>query len=113
AFSPQLVMWSALASGGYGLVVAWGAFTLLQYDRVRGRPSAGNLAALGFMIGFGLYVYELFVVYLAALAAACVLGGLGRWLAGWMRRGSAPALDEPRGERSRGILARGALFALG
>jgi hypothetical protein len=100
AFSPQLVMWSAFASGGYALVVAWGTFTLLQYDSVRRRPSGGNLAALGFMIGFGLYIYELYLVYLAALAAAFVLASgparrlwrrLSRGLSGGLRTGASAA----------------------
>ena len=140
AFSPQLVMWSAFASGGYALVVAWGTFTLLQYDRVRRQPSGGNLAALGFMIGFGLYIYELYLVYLAALAAAFVLSSgpahrLWRWLSrglpGGLRTGppaatpragspaAAPrsgppdALRRPASMLSRGVLVGGVLFVLG
>ncbi|MDP9121954.1 MAG: hypothetical protein M3O15_11430, partial [Acidobacteriota bacterium] len=69
-FSPQLVQWSVLASGGFTLVVTWGSFTLLQLDRLRRRPGAGNLVLLGFMVGFGLYIYELFLVYVAVLACA-------------------------------------------
>jgi len=67
AFSPQLVFWSTLASGGYCLVVAWGTLTLLVVARLRRAPSAMATAGLGFMLGFGLYVYALYLVYVAAL----------------------------------------------
>jgi hypothetical protein len=113
AFSPQLVLWSALASGGYALVVAWGTFTLLQYDRALRRPSGANLAVLGFMIGFGLYIYELFLVYLAALAAGWLasawLAPAGLSSARRLERRSSPDAAGP----ARYPLARAALFALG
>jgi hypothetical protein len=67
AFSPQLVFWSTLASSGYCLIVAWGTLTFLALARLRRAPSALAAAGLGFMIGFGLYLYELYLVYVAAL----------------------------------------------
>src|SRR5258708_10225963 len=67
-FSPQLVQWSVLASGGYTLVAAWGTLFLLCYDRLRTSPRRGQLLWLGWVAGFGLYIYELFLVYLATLA---------------------------------------------
>src|SRR5258708_36997364 len=75
-FSPQLVQWSVLASGGYTLVAAWGTLFLLCYDRLRTSPRRGQLLWLGWMAGFGLYIYELFIVYLAPLALGW---GLRRW----------------------------------
>ncbi|HYL05558.1 MAG TPA: glycosyltransferase family 39 protein [Thermoanaerobaculia bacterium] len=78
-FSPQVLLWSVTASGGYALVAAWGTLLLLYYDRVRISPRRGQLLALGWMAGFGLYIYELFLVYLATLA-------LGWALRGWPRR---------------------------
>jgi hypothetical protein len=67
AFSPQLVFWSTLASSGYCLIAAWGTVTLLVIARLRRAPSAMAIAGLGFMLGFGLYMYELYLVYVAAL----------------------------------------------
>jgi hypothetical protein len=70
-FSPQLVLWSTLASGGYTLVIAWGTLSLLAFERLRTgpRPLPGwKLALFGAMLGFGLYIYELFLVYVALLA---------------------------------------------
>lgn len=73
-FSPQVVQWSIMASGGYLLVVAWGTAAFLTLDAVRRRPSLLRLALLGLVLGSGLYVYELFLVYLALFAAAGVCG---------------------------------------
>lgn len=75
-FSPQVVQWSVLASGGYALVVAWGTLTFVQLDRYRAAPSRARLVGLGFMVGFGLYIYELFLVYVATLAGAWVVASL-------------------------------------
>lgn len=74
-FSPQLVLWSTIAAGGYCLVVAWGAWTLLLADRVLPKPGPAGMAALGAMVGFGLYIYQLYLVFasLVALAAAVAL----------------------------------------
>jgi hypothetical protein len=70
-FSPQLVLWSTLASGGYTLMVAWGTLTLFYFaglQRVADvRPH--QLFAIGSMIGFGLYIYELYLVYVPVFAA--------------------------------------------
>jgi hypothetical protein len=114
AFSPHVVLWSVVASGGYGLVVAWGSLTLLQYDRLRQHPSAANIAIFGFMAGFGFYIYELFLVYLATFAAAWVAG---RFSLRRLRTGTwAPPREDPEGALPR-ALAQGALllggFAVG
>lgn len=91
-FSPQVVAWSVKAAGGYALIVAWGTFALLQLDRTLRRPSGGNLLALGAVLGFGLYIYELFLIYLVAIALAAAALALGR-----VRR-----LRRPVGERDGG-----------
>src|SRR5258708_36365232 len=75
-FSPQLVQWSVLASGGYTLVAAWGTLFLLCYDRLRTSPRRGQLLWLGWMAGFGLYIFELFIVYPATLALGRAPPGL-------------------------------------
>ncbi len=67
AFSPQLVQWSTLASGGYTLVIAWGTLTLLLFETLRTRaraPAAWHWLLFGWMVGFGLYIY-------AALPGLC------------------------------------------
>ncbi|HYG65583.1 MAG TPA: hypothetical protein VEL74_23575, partial [Thermoanaerobaculia bacterium] len=67
-FSPQLVLWSTLASGGYTLVVGWGSLTFAHLAATRRQPTLGRTALLGFLVGFGLYIYELYLVYVAILA---------------------------------------------
>ena len=71
-FSPKLVLWSTLATGGLVLVAAWGSFTLLWLDGLRRAPSRWGVVALGAMVGFGLYIYELYLIYLVVLAIAAV-----------------------------------------
>lgn len=82
-FSPVVVLWSTIASGGYLLVIAWGTLTLVWFDVVRELPperrSGGRLALLGFMIGFGLYIYELYLVYVAVLAVVAFVGLFAAW----------------------------------
>jgi hypothetical protein len=72
AFSPQLVLWSTLASGGYTLVIAWGTLTLWCFAGMQ-RAADGlrlrRLLLFGAMLGFGLYIYELYLVYVALFAA--------------------------------------------
>ncbi len=109
AFSPQLLQWSTFASVGYALIVAWGTFTLIQYDRVRARPSRGNILALGFVAGFGLYVYELYLVYLAVLGAAWLSSC---WPVSHAFAGSAAARRELRAAFGRRV-AHAALFLAG
>ena len=94
AFSPRVVLWSVLASGGYGLVVAWGSLTLVQYDRLRRQPTAANTALFGLMAGFGFYIYELFLVYLATFAAA--------WIAGWLPPRLGPRISASAARREDG-----------
>jgi hypothetical protein len=67
AFSPQLVTWSTLAVGGIVLVIAWGTLTVCRLHTLLLEPSPWRAATLGAMIGFGLYIHELYVVYVAAL----------------------------------------------
>jgi MFS family permease len=71
--SPMLIVWSTLASGGYCLIVGWGTITALYALRLARRPSAAGAAVLGWLLGFGLYIYQLYVVYVATFAAALVL----------------------------------------
>ncbi|HVS00708.1 MAG TPA: glycosyltransferase family 39 protein [Thermoanaerobaculia bacterium] len=83
-FSPLAVLWSTMASGGYLLVVAWGTLTLLWLDVVRGLPperrAGWRWVVLGFLLGFGLYIYELYLVYVAVLAGAALAALLAvRW----------------------------------
>ena len=75
AFSPQVVLWSILASGGYTLIIAWGTLTLAVFETLRTGPRpvpAWRFALFGWMIGFGLYIYELYLVYVVVLALYAV-----------------------------------------
>jgi hypothetical protein len=75
--SPMLIVWSTMASGGYCLIVGWGTITALYALYLARRPSVARAAVLGWLLGFGLYIYQLYLVYVAtfaialALAAAC------------------------------------------
>jgi hypothetical protein len=113
AFSPQLVQWSTFASVGYALIVAWGTLTLVQYDRVRAQPSRAKILALGILAGFGLYIYELYLVYLATFAAAWLASS---WPVVYALAGSPEARRDLRAALA-GRLANAALwlggFALG
>jgi hypothetical protein len=77
--SPMLILWSTMASGGYCLIVGWGTITALYALHLARRPSVARAAVFGWLLGFGLYIYQLYVVYVAtfaatlALAAACEL----------------------------------------
>ena len=73
-FSPQVVQWSTLASVGFLLTIAWGALSLVVLDELRRRQTWPWVALLGFILGFGLYMYELFLVYLALFVVAGLLG---------------------------------------
>ncbi len=92
-FSPQLLRWSTLAVSGFCLIVAWGTLTLLYLLRVLRAPSPVRFATLGFLAGFGFYIFELYLPYLALLLLA---GGI--------------ALVK---SRRLGFLAAAAGFALG
>lgn len=82
-FSPQLVLWSTLASGGYTLVIAWGTLTFAFFVTLRNGPRplpAWKLALFGWMLGFGLYIYELYLVYVAVFALYAVTSSsIWRW----------------------------------
>jgi hypothetical protein len=69
-FSPQLLRWSTLAVSGFCLIVAWGTLTLLCLLHALRTPSRRRVAALGFLAGFGLYIFELYLPYLALLLLA-------------------------------------------
>jgi len=71
--SPMLIVWSTLASGGYCLIVGWGTITVLYALHLARRPSVARAAVLGWLFGFGLYIYQLYIVYLTTLAAALAL----------------------------------------
>jgi hypothetical protein len=96
-FSPALLYWSTLAAGGYCLVIAWGTASLLLYDRLRERPTPRGLALLGFVLGFGLYIYELFLVYVGLLTTLAVVEAAGR---------QRPTLAPPVGGAPVASLAR-------
>lgn len=69
-FSPQLLLWSTMAISGFCLIVGWGTFTLVYLLRVLREPSALRYAVLGFLAGFGFYIFEMYLPYLALLAFA-------------------------------------------
>lgn len=71
--SPMLIMWSTMASGGYCLIVGWGTITALYALRLARRPSVAGAAVFGWLLGFGLYIYQLYFVYMATFAAALAL----------------------------------------
>jgi hypothetical protein len=66
-FSPQIVQWSTMASGGYLLVVALGTAGFVLLARSGGRGGGRSAAFFGAFCGFGMYVYSLFLVYLLVL----------------------------------------------
>jgi hypothetical protein len=68
--SPMLIVWSTLAAGGYCLIIGWGTITALYASHFIQQPSVTRAAILGWLLGFGLYIYQLYVVYIVALAAA-------------------------------------------
>src|SRR2546423_941023 len=72
-FSPMLIVWSTMASGGYCLIVGWGTITALYGLNIARRPSVARMAVLGWLVGFGLYIYQLYVVYVATFAIALTL----------------------------------------
>jgi hypothetical protein len=71
--SPMLIVWSTMASGGYCLIVGWGTITALYALHLARRLSVARVAVLGWLLGFGLYIYQLYVVYVATFAAALAL----------------------------------------
>ena len=110
-FSPQLVLWSTLASGGYTLMAAWGTLTLAHFAATRRRSGAGRIAVLGFLLGFGLYIYELYLVYVALLAGwALTASFVWKALLAPSRRERAAALAlAPRQVRAVALCAAGFL----
>lgn len=112
AFSPQLVLWSTLASGGYTLVIGWGTLTLAVFADLAASPRpvpAWKLALFGAMMGFGLYIYELYLVYVAVLAVyAATASAPWRFLLARSREERSAALGTIPGQ-----LRAAALLGLG
>ena len=107
AFSPQLVLWSTLASGGYTLVIAWGTFTFAAFHALMAGPrplAAWKLALFGWILGFGLYIYELYLVYVAVFAVHAVTSS-----ALWQKRNPETSALRPvfRDLRAAALLAAG------
>lgn len=90
-FSPRALLWSGFATGGVVLIAAWGTLTFLWLDRLRRQPSWRNVAVLGLMAGFGLYIYELYLVNLAVLAIAAAVASFA-----W----KAMLAESPEGRRA-------------
>lgn len=110
--SPMVVHWSAVAASGYLLVVAWGTFSLLGYEAVRRAgwpPTRWRLFASGAVVGFGLYIYELYLVYAALFTAAVAVPSVIELFREWQQ--------PPRSRRFGAALVqladRGAAIALG
>jgi hypothetical protein len=99
-FSPQLVQWTTLASGGYPLVMLCGALGFLVLARLPPDFRPGRTALFGFLCGFSLYIYSLFLVDLIILC-----GALGYSLA------SAARALAPMRRRVSWVASRLALFA--
>jgi hypothetical protein len=80
---PTLVFWSLWAGAEYMLIMLLGTTLLLIAEgaRSRGSVSKGLLLAIGFIIGFGLWDHQLFVIYLIPLGVT--LAVKGHW---WTRR---------------------------
>lgn len=74
--SPMLIVWSTMASGGYCLIIGWGTLTALYAHNFARRPSVVGAAVLGWLLGFGLYIYQLYLVYVATFAAALALAAV-------------------------------------
>ncbi len=69
-FSPQLVQWTTSASGGFSLVMLCGVLSFLVLARLPPDFRPGRTVLFGFLCGFSLYTYELFLVDLVVLCAA-------------------------------------------
>ncbi len=114
-FSPEVVGWSARASGGYTLVVGWGTFFLLALVRAIERPTFRRILLAGVLAGVGLYIYEIFLLFVALVPLA-VLGVSAPWRA----LVALGIRTDRRREALRGALSRArfqlaaaATFALG
>ncbi|MEA2694134.1 MAG: hypothetical protein QOJ16_3521 [Acidobacteriota bacterium] len=102
-FSPQLLRWSTLAASGFCLIVAWGTLTLLYLLHLLRAPSRRlGFVILGLLAGFGFYIFELYLPYLALLL-----------LAGGFYLGARPRTAAALRSRLAAIAAAAAGFALG
>ncbi|MET0625970.1 MAG: hypothetical protein ABW250_23750 [Pyrinomonadaceae bacterium] len=112
--SPMLIVWSTLASGGYCLIVGWGTITALYAIRLTRRPSVSGAAVLGWLLGFGLYIYQLYVVYVATFAAALALAAACELtLPGGRARARRLLESFGAGRAVKALLAFALSFALG
>ncbi len=102
-FSPQIIQWSTMASGGYLLTVALGTAGFLVLTRPPGLWNGRAAALFGLFCGFGLYVYSLFLVYLLVLFPLFAVLAWERVSAG------ASSMRE----RGRGVVLALALFFAG
>jgi hypothetical protein len=75
-WSPSFLLWSVIAASSLTLTIAWGTLSFLLYGRLRTRPDTVGLILLGVTLGFGYYINELYLVYIATFAGAWVLAGL-------------------------------------
>jgi hypothetical protein len=71
--SPMLIEWSTLASGGFCLIVGWGTITALYTLNLARRPTFARVVGFGWLLGFGLYIYQLYIIYVVTFAAALAL----------------------------------------
>lgn len=112
--SPTLIMWSTMASGGYCLIVGWGTITSLYGLHLARRPSVAGAAVFGWLLGFGLYVYQLYLVYVATFAAALALAAAYELALPGGRARARRLLDSfGVGGAFKALLALGGGFVLG
>jgi hypothetical protein len=114
ALSPMLIVWSTMASGGYCLIVGWGTITALYALHLARRHSVVRAAILGWLLGFGLYIYQLYVVYVATFAAALTLAAACELAPPWGRARARHLLESfGAGRAVKLLLAFAGGFALG
>ena len=95
---PALVFWSLDASAEYILIMLLGTILLLLRQRP---PEHTRLFAIGLVLGLGLWVHQLFVVYLIPLGV--VLAIRSEW---WKRRRPVRALNR----FARGLVAIAGIY---
>jgi hypothetical protein len=80
---PALVFWSLWAGAEYMLIMVLGTTLLLIAERAKTRDPGDKrqLLAIGFILGFGWWAHQLFVMYLIPLGI--ILAIRGEW---WKRR---------------------------
>jgi hypothetical protein len=91
AAPPALVFWSLDASAEYIVIMLLGTVLLLLASRAHSRERRavpGWLFAIGLVIGLGLWVHQLFVVYLIPLTITSAMP------TGWWRQGKLGRLNK-------------------